>query len=155
MIFFHGPVQHNHQMPIVIFDMLFKLSIFPPSIVFLNPKCALWDCPIPTQGSNERLVYCSQFWWRIGTEWRCSRHVPHIEAKWDWFKGYSFAALTSYVNGWAISILELHGVATSKMPWNVTSKPYSLSKFYATSCSMCSKLCHIFLQSLFVSLFWW
>ncbi len=39
--FSHRPVQHNHQMPIATFDMLFKPNIFPPSIDFFNLKCAL------------------------------------------------------------------------------------------------------------------
>ncbi len=84
-----------------------------------------------------------QFPWRIGTEWRRSRHVPSVETRWDWLKdGPLFAALTACVNGRAVGIPELHGAATSETPWNATGKPYSFSKFCAASCSICSELCH-------------
>ena len=36
-------------------------AICPPPSAFLRPKCALWDCPRPAQGSEWYQDYCSSF----------------------------------------------------------------------------------------------
>ena len=36
-------------------------GISPPPEAFLGPKCALWDCPRPAQGSDWCQDYCSNF----------------------------------------------------------------------------------------------
>lgn len=36
-------------------------NICPPPSAFLGPKCALWDCPRPAQGSEWCQDYCSSF----------------------------------------------------------------------------------------------
>jgi len=36
-------------------------GISPPPEAFLGPKCALWDCPRPAQGSHWCQDYCSDF----------------------------------------------------------------------------------------------
>jgi hypothetical protein len=139
----HRPVQHNHQTPITTSDMLFKPGIFPPSIAFLNPKCALWDCPRPAQGGNEGLVYCSSFHEELALSEGAPGMCPVLRPGGiDLKDGPLFAALTARVNGRAVGIPELHGAATSKTPWNATGKPYSFSKFCAGGCSICSELCH-------------
>ncbi|CAM6008012.1 unnamed protein product [Sphagnum balticum] len=117
----HRPVQHNHQTPIATSDMLFKPGIFPPSIAFLNPKCALWDCPRPAQGGNEGLVYCSSFHEELALSEGAPGMCPVLRPGGiDLKDGPLFAALTARVNGRAVGIPELHGAATSKTPWNAT-----------------------------------
>jgi hypothetical protein len=115
--FLHLLFSWTLNVPCATSDMLFKLGIFLPSVAFLNPKCALWDCPRPAQGSNEGLVYCNNFHEELalseGTPGMCLVLRPgRIDLK----DGPLFAALTARVNGRTIGIPELHGAATSKTP---------------------------------------
>jgi hypothetical protein len=117
----HTLVQHNHQGPHTTSDMSFGQVILTPPIAFLNPKCALWDCPRPAQGVNEGLVYCSSFHEELALSEGAPGMCPVLRPGGiDLKDGPLFSALKARVNGQAVGIPELHGAATSKTPWNAT-----------------------------------
>ncbi|CAK9272769.1 unnamed protein product [Sphagnum jensenii] len=117
----HTLVQHNHQGPHTTSDMSFGQVILPTPIAFLNPKCALWDCPRPARGVNEGLVYCSSFHEELALSEGAPGMCPVLRPGGiDLKDGPLFSALKARVNGQAVGIPELHGAATSKTPWNAT-----------------------------------
>nr|CAD1822332.1 unnamed protein product [Ananas comosus var. bracteatus] len=54
----HQQIPHNVHLS---FDSELIPAICPPPSAFLRPKCALWDCPRPAQGSEWYQDYCSSF----------------------------------------------------------------------------------------------
>jgi hypothetical protein len=95
----------------------------PPSVAFLNPKCALWDCPRPARGGLESMYYCSVFHEELAVNEGAPGMCPVVRPGGiDLKDGPLFAALGARVGGHAVGIPELQGAATSKSPWNAPGK---------------------------------
>ncbi|XP_042516194.1 transcription factor VOZ1-like [Macadamia integrifolia] len=96
-------------------------SICPPPSAFLGPKCALWDCPRPAQGSDWCQDYCSSFHETLALNEGPPGMTPVLRPNGiDLKDGPLFAALTAKTQGKNVGIPECEGAATTKSPWNAT-----------------------------------
>ncbi|KAJ4976853.1 hypothetical protein NE237_001959 [Protea cynaroides] len=94
-------------------------SICPPPSAFLGPKCALWDCPRPAQGSDWCLDYCSSFHATLALNEGPPGMTPVLRPFGIGLKdGPLFAALGARTQGKNVGIPECEGAATTKSPWN-------------------------------------
>ncbi|KAL8192104.1 hypothetical protein R6Q57_028053 [Mikania cordata] len=104
----------------------FLSNICPPPSAFLGPKCGLWDCPRPTQGSrSERPVqwwctsYCSSLHAVVAHNEGQPGMTPVIRPKGIELKdNLLFAALSAKADGKNVGVPECEGAATAKSPWN-------------------------------------
>ncbi|XP_024376073.1 transcription factor VOZ1 isoform X2 [Physcomitrium patens] len=102
-------------------DHFTMAAMVSPVAAHLHPKCALWDCPRPSRGSNEVTYYCSRFHEDLALNEGAPGMCPVVRPGGiDLKDGPLFAALAARVNGHAVGIPELQGAATSKSPWNAT-----------------------------------
>ncbi|GLJ38655.1 hypothetical protein SUGI_0788050 [Cryptomeria japonica] len=123
----HQVFSHNLCLP---FDLDFleetvpeyqgpRLGICPPPAAFLGPKCALWDCPRPAQGSEWCQDYCSDFHGSLALSEGPQGMSPVLRPGGIELKdGPLFAALGAKTLGKAVGIPECEGAATAKSPWN-------------------------------------
>ncbi|KAL5730543.1 Transcription factor voz1 [Ranunculus cassubicifolius] len=114
---FNGNVQCGedtmHQIP----DLLPSISV-PPS-AFLGPKCALWDCPRPAQGSDWFHDYCSNYHAALALNEGPPGMSPVLRPGGIGLKdGPLFASLNAKTQGKDVGIPECEGAATTKSPWN-------------------------------------
>eukprot|EP01018_Ginkgo_biloba_P029328 Gb_24067 [translate_table: standard] len=94
-------------------------GICPPPAAFLGPKCALWDCPRPAQGSEWGQDYCSNFHGTLALNEGAPGMTPVLRPRGiDLKDGPLFAALSAKTQEKAVGIPECEGAATSKSPWN-------------------------------------
>lgn len=93
--------------------------VCPPPSAFLGPKCALWDCPRPAQGSEWCQDYCSSFHANLAVNEGPPGMTPVLRPGGiDLKDGPLFAALTAKTQGKDVGIPECEGAATTKSPWN-------------------------------------
>ncbi|XP_021765999.1 transcription factor VOZ1-like [Chenopodium quinoa] len=97
----------------------FLPNVCPPPAAFLGPKCALWDCPRPAQGSDWWLDYCSSFHATLALNEGPPGMSPVLRPGGIGLKdGLLFAALSAKAQGKDVGIPECEGAATAKSPWN-------------------------------------
>ncbi|XP_057955316.1 transcription factor VOZ1-like isoform X3 [Malania oleifera] len=97
----------------------FLPNICPPPSAFLGPKCALWDCPRPAQGSEWYQDYCSNFHAALALNESPPGMTPVLRPGGIGLKdGPLFAALSAKTQGKDVGIPECEGAATTKSPWN-------------------------------------
>ncbi|XP_057246976.1 transcription factor VOZ1 isoform X2 [Beta vulgaris subsp. vulgaris] len=97
----------------------FMPNVCPPPAAFLGPKCALWDCPRPAQGSDWWQDYCSSFHASLALNEGPPGMSPVLRPGGIGLKdGLLFAALSAKVQGKDVGIPECEGAATAKSPWN-------------------------------------
>lgn len=97
----------------------FLPNICPPPSAFLGPKCALWDCPRPAQGSDWWQDYCSSFHATLALNEGPPGMTPVVRPGGIGLKdGLLFAALSAKAEGKDVGIPECEGAATAKSPWN-------------------------------------
>uniref|UniRef100_J3L452 Transcription factor VOZ1 n=1 Tax=Oryza brachyantha TaxID=4533 RepID=J3L452_ORYBR len=99
-------------------DLLTTMS--PAPAAFLRPKCALWDCPRPAQGSERWQDYCSMYHADLAVkEEGPPGTMPVIRPRGiDLKDGPLFAALSAKIQGKHVGIPVCEGAATAKSPWN-------------------------------------
>ncbi|CAD5174064.1 unnamed protein product [Musa acuminata subsp. malaccensis] len=94
-------------------------TICPPPSAFLRPKCALWDCPRPAQGSEWCQDYCSSFHANLAVSEGPPGMTPVLRPGGiDLKDGPLFAALNARTEGKNVGIPVCEGAATAKSPWN-------------------------------------
>ncbi|KAJ8486629.1 hypothetical protein OPV22_019114 [Ensete ventricosum] len=94
-------------------------TICPPPTAFLRPKCALWDCPRPAQGSEWCQDYCSSFHANLAVSEGPPGMTPVLRPGGiDLKDGPLFAALNARTEGKNVGIPVCEGAATTKSPWN-------------------------------------
>lgn len=94
-------------------------NICPPPSAFLGPKCALWDCPRPSLGSEWFQDYCSSFHATLALSEGPTGMSPVLRPGGIGLKdGPLFASLSAKTQGKDVGIPECEGAATSKSPWN-------------------------------------
>ncbi|GAB2301195.1 Transcription factor voz1 [Dionaea muscipula] len=96
-------------------------NVFPPPSAFLGPKCALWDCPRPAQGSPSASFpdYCSSFHAALALNEGPPGMAPVLRPGGIGLKdSLLFAALSGKAEGKDVGIPECEGAATAKSPWN-------------------------------------
>ncbi|KAL9269874.1 Transcription factor VOZ1-like protein [Drosera capensis] len=94
-------------------------SMCPPPSAFLGPKCALWDCPRPAQGSPSFPDYCSSFHAALALNEGPPGMSPVLRLGGIGLKdSLLFAALSAKAQGKDVGIPECEGAATAKSPWN-------------------------------------
>ncbi|OAY80586.1 Transcription factor VOZ1, partial [Ananas comosus] len=112
----HQQIPHNVHLS---FDSEFIPAICPPPSAFLRPKCALWDCPRPAQGSEWYQDYCSSFHATLAVNEGPPGMSPVLRPGGiDLKDGPLFAALAAKTLGKNVGIPECEGAATTKSPWN-------------------------------------
>lgn len=95
----------------------FLSNIIPPPSAFLGPKCALWDCTRPAQGSCQ--YYCSDFHAALAPVEGQSGMGPVLRPGGIGLKdNLLFAALDGKAQGKDVGVPECEGAATTKSPWN-------------------------------------
>ncbi|OEL29577.1 Transcription factor VOZ1 [Dichanthelium oligosanthes] len=99
-------------------DLLTTMT--PAPSAFLRPKCALWDCPRPTTGSERWHDYCSMYHADLAVkEEGPPGTMPVIRPRGiDLKDGPLFAALSAKIQGKHVGIPICEGAATAKSPWN-------------------------------------
>lgn len=91
----------------------------PPPAAFLRQKCALWDCPRPTQGSDWCQDYCSSFHATLAFNEGLLGMIPVLRPGGiDLKDGPLFASLAAKAQGKDVGIPQCEGAATAKSPWN-------------------------------------
>ncbi|KAK9150390.1 hypothetical protein Syun_008699 [Stephania yunnanensis] len=104
--------------PMHHFSDLLPSNCLPPA-AFLGPKCALWDCPRPAQGSEWFRDYCSSFHTALAMSEGPPGMIPVMRPGGIGLKdGPLFSALTAKTEGKDVGIPECEGAATTKSPWN-------------------------------------
>ncbi|XP_057471514.1 transcription factor VOZ1-like isoform X2 [Actinidia eriantha] len=94
-------------------------NICPPPSAFLGPKCALWDCPRPSQPLDWCQDYCSSFHAALALNEGPPGMTPVLRPGGIGLKdGLLFAALSAKALGKDVGIPECEGAATAKSPWN-------------------------------------
>ncbi|KAK9286039.1 hypothetical protein L1049_025242 [Liquidambar formosana] len=97
----------------------FLPNICPPPSAFLGPKCSLWDCPRPAQGSGWSQDYCSSFHATLALNEGPPGMGPVMRPGGIGLKdGPLFSALSAKTLGKNVGIPECEGAATTKSPWN-------------------------------------
>ncbi|GKD46985.1 reactive intermediate deaminase A, chloroplastic-like protein [Tanacetum coccineum] len=90
----------------------------PPPSVFLGPKCALWDCPMPAQGGWSLDYYSSLHAGNAQTEGMSgmisAEHLKGIDLN----DNLLVVALSAKTQGKNVGVPECEGAATTKSPWN-------------------------------------
>ncbi|XP_050208093.1 transcription factor VOZ1-like [Mercurialis annua] len=97
------------------------LPISPPTSAFMGPKCALWDCARPAQGSEWLQDYCSSFHATLalneGPPGMSPVQRPNgIDLK----DSLLFSALSAKTQDKNVGIPQCEGAASMKSPWNAT-----------------------------------
>ncbi|XP_073038507.1 transcription factor VOZ1-like [Primulina eburnea] len=100
----------------------YQRTICPPPSAFLGPKCALWDCPRPAQGSDwcqNSDDYCSAYHAGLAPDEGYLGRLPVVRPGGIGLKdNLLFAALGTKAQGKDVGIPECEGAATAKSPWN-------------------------------------
>ncbi|KAL2484073.1 Transcription factor VOZ1 [Forsythia ovata] len=100
----------------------YSQNICPPPSAFLGPKCALWDCPRPAQGSDwcqKSNDYCSSYHSGLAPTEGYPGMLPVVRPGGIGLKdNLLFSALSAKSQGKDVGIPECEGAATAKSPWN-------------------------------------
>lgn len=97
----------------------FPPVMFSSPAAFLRPKCALWDCPRPANGSEWYRDYCSAFHASLAVSEGAIAQNPVVRPGGiDLKDGPLFSALSAKSQHKSVGIPECEGAATSKSPWN-------------------------------------
>ena len=100
-------------------------GLCPPPAAFLGPKCALWDCSRPAQGTKWCQDYCSDFHMTLASNEGAPGMRPVLRPGGiDLKDGPLFAALSAKTQEKAVGIPECEGAATAKSPWNAYGMVY-------------------------------
>ncbi|XP_065875552.1 transcription factor VOZ1-like [Euphorbia lathyris] len=98
-----------------------NLPISPPPSAFMGPKCALWDCTRPAQGSEWFENYCSSFHASLALNEGPPGMNPVVRPMGIGLKdNLLFTALSSKAQGKNVGIPQCEGAASTKSPWNAT-----------------------------------
>ena len=98
-------------------------DISPPPSAFLGPKCALWDCPRPAQGSDLCQDYCSSGHTILAINEGLPGITPVLRPRGiDMKDGPLFSALNLRIQGKEVGIPECEGAASTKSPWNAPGR---------------------------------
>ncbi|KAH9608965.1 hypothetical protein KSS87_020918 [Heliosperma pusillum] len=98
-------------------DVLPNVNLQPSA--FLGPKCALWDCARPAQGSEMCNNYCSSFHAELAKKECPPGTGPVLRPGGIGLKdGPLILALRSKIEGKDVGIPECPGAASTKSPWN-------------------------------------
>ncbi|KAI3439873.1 uncharacterized protein J3R85_004291 [Psidium guajava] len=99
----------------------------PPPSAFLGPKCALWDCQRPAQGSEWCLDYCSTMHADLALSEGSPGMKPVLRPGGIGLKDDRLlSSLVAKMQGKNVGIPECHGAAIEKSSWNA-SKLFDLS----------------------------
>ncbi|XP_059449305.1 transcription factor VOZ1-like isoform X1 [Corylus avellana] len=94
-------------------------NICPPPSAFLGPKCALWDCFRPAQGSKWCEDYCSTVHAVLALNEGLPGMTPILRPGGISLKdGPLFATLNAKTQGKEVGIPQCEGAASRKSPWN-------------------------------------
>ncbi|KAK4577699.1 hypothetical protein RGQ29_027993 [Quercus rubra] len=94
-------------------------NICPPPSAFLGPKCALWDCFRPAQGSTLCQDYCSSGHAVLALNEGLPGMTPILRPGGISLKdGPLFSALSAKTHGKEVGIPKCEGAANTKSPWN-------------------------------------
>jgi hypothetical protein len=113
-------------------------NICPPPSAFLGPKCALWDCFRPAQGSKWCEDYCSTVHAVLALNEGLPGMTPILRPGGISLKdGPLFAALNAKIHGKEVGIPQCEGAASRKSPWNNPGRPtlcpFSFIHFFSSS----------------------
>lgn len=98
--------------------------VSPPPSAFMGPKCALWDCTRPAQGSECYNDYCSNFHASLALNEGPPGMTPVLRPRGIGLKdNLLFNALSAKTQGKNVGIPQCEGAASTKSPWNATGKP--------------------------------
>ncbi|KAL9241083.1 hypothetical protein vseg_015233 [Gypsophila vaccaria] len=98
-------------------DVLPNVNLQPSA--FLGPKCALWDCARPAQGSEICNNYCSSFHAELARKECPPGTGPVLRPGGIGLKdGPLILALRCKIEGKDVGIPECPGAASTKSPWN-------------------------------------
>ncbi|XP_011037433.1 PREDICTED: LOW QUALITY PROTEIN: transcription factor VOZ1-like [Populus euphratica] len=93
--------------------------ISPPPSAFMGPKCALWDCTRPAQGSEWCKDYCSSFHATLALNEGPPSMAPVLRPRGINLKdNLLFDALIAKMQGKNVGIPQCEGAAVMKSPWN-------------------------------------
>jgi len=99
-------------------------NICPPPSAFLGPKCALWDCFRPAQGSKWCEDYCSTVHSVLALNEGLPDMTPILRPGGISLKdGPLFAALNAKAQGKKVGIPQCEGAASRKSPWTNPGRP--------------------------------
>ncbi|KAF4354365.1 transcription factor VOZ1 [Cannabis sativa] len=94
-------------------------DISPPPSAFMGPKCALWDCSRPAQGSKWCQDYCSSCHSVLALNEGVPGIAPVLRPTGIGMKDSPlFSALSLKIQGKEVGIPECEGAANTKCPWN-------------------------------------
>ncbi|WCJ30875.1 vascular plant one zinc finger protein [Euphorbia peplus] len=97
------------------------LPISPPPSAFMGPKCSLWDCARPAQGSEWFEDYCSSFHANLALNEGPPGMNPVVRPMGiDVKDNLLFSALSAKAQGKNVGIPQCEGAASMKAPWNAT-----------------------------------
>ncbi|KAI4383330.1 hypothetical protein MLD38_009180 [Melastoma candidum] len=101
--------------------------VSPPPAAFMGPKCALWDCQRPAQGSDLCKDYCSSMHADLAFNEGGAGLSPVLRPGGTGLKDDRLlSALVAKMDGKFVGIPECPGAAVEKSPWNA-SKLFDLS----------------------------
>lgn len=96
-------------------------NISPPPSAFMGPKCALWDCTRPAQGSDWFQDYCSSFHATLALNEDPPGTTPILRPGGISLKdNLLLDAVRAKAQGKNVGIPQCEGAATMKSPWNAT-----------------------------------
>ncbi|KAE8668217.1 Transcription factor VOZ1 [Hibiscus syriacus] len=96
-------------------------NIAPPPSAFMGPKCALWDCTRPAQGSDWYHHYCSSFHATLAVNEDPPGTTPILRPGGTSLKdNLLLDAVRAKAQGKNVGIPQCEGAATMKSPWNAT-----------------------------------
>lgn len=105
-------------------------NVSPPPSAFMGPKCALWDCTRPAQGSDWYYDYCSSFHATLALNEDPPGMTPILRPGGISLKdNLLLDALRAKTQGKNVGIPQCEGAATMKSPWNATGKPIRFCLF--------------------------
>ncbi|EOX99553.1 Vascular plant one zinc finger protein isoform 4 [Theobroma cacao] len=103
-------------------------NVSPPPSAFMGPKCALWDCTRPAQGSDWYYDYCSSFHATLALNEDPPGMTPILRPGGISLKdNLLLDALRAKTQGKNVGIPQCEGAATMKSPWNATAELFDLS----------------------------
>ena len=97
--------------------------VSPPPSAFMGPKCALWDCTRPAQGSESSMEYCCSLHCDAAVSDGGPGRPPTVRPKGIRMKdNFLFDALTAKIQGKEVGIPQCVGAASTRSPWNAPGK---------------------------------
>ncbi|CAN1351490.1 Transcription factor VOZ1 [Linum perenne] len=95
--------------------------VSPPASAFMGPKCALWECTRPAQGSESSKDYCSSLHRDVAVSDGGPGRPPIVRPKGIGVKdNFLFDALTARIQGKDVGIPQCAGAASERSPWNAS-----------------------------------